>query len=83
VPIVNELLTKHPGVHHLKVEDGSGRKLGRSFQVKLWPNLVFLRDGKVLQQSARPDRAEIERGLEAITDAPESPVPSTRAPSAS
>jgi thioredoxin 1 len=83
IPLVNDLLAKYPGVHHLKVEDGSGRPLGRSFGVKLWPNLVFLRDGKVVQQSARPDRKEIEQGLRAITGDPESPAPSTREPSAS
>jgi len=67
MPIVDKLLAQHPEVHHLKVEDGSGRPLGRSFRVKLWPTLVFLRDGQVLQQSARPDRNEIEQGLKAIT----------------
>jgi thioredoxin 1 len=85
VPLVSELLGKYPGVHHIKVEDGSGRPLGRSFKVQLWPNLVFMRDGKVVQQSARPDRTEIERGLIAITRDPtaESPSPSTHGPSAS
>src|SRR5471030_2636027 len=33
----------HPGVRHHKIEDGPGRALGRSYQVKLWPTLVFLR----------------------------------------
>ena len=36
-------LASHPQVRHIKVEDGSGRPLGRSFRVKLWPTLVFLR----------------------------------------
>jgi hypothetical protein len=35
--------------------------------VKLWPNLVFLRDGKVVRHLARPSAAEIREGLEAIT----------------
>jgi thioredoxin 1 len=83
IPMVSDLLTKYPGVHHIKVEDGSGRPLGRSFRVTLWPNLVFMREGKVIQQSARPDRKEIERGLAAITAVPESPAPSTHGPSAS
>jgi thioredoxin 1 len=85
VPLVSDLLAKYPDVHHIKVEDGSGRPLGRSFRVQLWPNLVFMRDGKVVQQSARPDRKEIERGLIAITRDPteESPSPSTHGPSAS
>lgn len=54
-------------MQHLKVEDGPGRALGRSFRVKLWPNLIFLKDGRVVQQSARPEMAEVEQGLKAIT----------------
>ena len=66
-PVIESLLKRFPQVHHVKVEDGSGRPLGRSFSVRLWPNLVFLRDGQLIQQSARPDRATIEAGFEAIT----------------
>ena len=62
-----ELLARFPGVRHIKIYDGIGQPLGRSFRVKLWPNLVFLRDGQVLQQSARPEEDEVRRGLEAIT----------------
>ena len=47
-------LERHPAVTHLKVEDGSGRPLGRSFTVKLWPTLVFLRDGVVVDTLVRP-----------------------------
>jgi thioredoxin 1 len=42
--------------------------LGRSFRVKLWPNLVFLRDGQVIKQLARPDEDEVTQGLKAILD---------------
>ena len=58
-PWLKETLAQHPEVQHWKIEDGKGRPLGRSFAVKLWPNLVFLRDGQVLQQLARPDRATL------------------------
>ncbi len=68
-PDLAELLGRFPQVRHIKVEDGKGRPLGRSFRVKLWPNLVFLRDGRVVQQSARPVAGEIRQGLEAITAA--------------
>jgi thioredoxin 1 len=64
------LLQKYPQVRHLNIEDGKGRPLGRSFQVKLWPTLVFLRDGQVLAQAVRPGVQEIREGLEAITAAP-------------
>jgi thioredoxin 1 len=60
------LLEKYPEVRHIKVEDGKGKPLGRSFRVKLWPTLVFLRDGQVLQQSVRPEPAEVQQGLEAL-----------------
>lgn len=60
------LLASFPQVRHIKVEDGKGRPLGRSFRVKLWPNFVFLRDGQVVTQLARPEAEEIRRGLEAI-----------------
>jgi len=36
------------------VEDGPGRPLGRSFRVKLWPTLVFLKDGRELARVTRP-----------------------------
>ena len=65
-PQLAALLREFPGVRHLKVEDGPGRPLGRSFGVKLWPTLVFLRDGQVRGQVSRPNRAEIRTGLEAI-----------------
>jgi thioredoxin 1 len=59
-------LGRHPGVRHIKIEDGPGKPLGRSFRVKLWPNLVFLRDGRVVKQVARPNPDEVRDGLEAI-----------------
>jgi thioredoxin 1 len=61
------LLESFPEVRHIKVEDGKGRPLGRSFRVKLWPNFVFLRDGQVVMQLARPEPEEIRQGLESIT----------------
>jgi thioredoxin 1 len=68
-PQVTELLREYPQVRHVKVEDGKGKPLGRSFRVKLWPTLVFLRDGRVLGQVSRPEPAEVRSGLEAITAA--------------
>jgi len=50
-PRIATALERHPGVRHLKIEDGSGRPLGRSFGVKLWPTLVFLRDGKAVENT--------------------------------
>jgi thioredoxin 1 len=61
------MLSRFSQIRHIKVEDGKGRPLGRSFRVKLWPNLVFLRDGRVRAQLARPEPEEIQRELEALT----------------
>lgn len=65
-PHVDALLAAHPAVQFIWVEDGKGKPLGRSFGVKLWPTLVFLRDGKVLRQMSRPEAAEVEAALEAL-----------------
>lgn len=65
-PAIAALLRAHPQVRHVKVEDGSGRKLGRSFGVKLWPNLVFLRDGAVVRQLARPGEEELAEAFAAL-----------------
>jgi thioredoxin 1 len=65
-PKLEELFEQFPQVRHIKIEDGKGRPLGRSFGVKLWPTLVFLRDGEVQDQVARPSVVEARAGLEAI-----------------
>ena len=39
---------------HIKVEDGPGQRLGRSYKVKLWPTLVVLRDGQEVGRLVRP-----------------------------
>jgi thioredoxin 1 len=55
------------GVAHVKVEDGPGRPLGRSFGVKLWPTLVFLKNGAETGRLVRPqDQADVERALRQI-----------------
>ncbi len=69
-PNIAAALAKHPDVRHLKVEDGSGRLLGRSFAVKLWPTLVFLRDGVEQGRLVRPrDAGPIAEQLDAIARA--------------
>jgi thioredoxin len=54
-PAIHAALSDHPRVRHLKVEDGRGRRLGRSYRVKLWPTLVFLRDGVEVARLVRQD----------------------------
>jgi thioredoxin 1 len=67
-PKLVKLLGDYPGIRHIKVEDGPGRLLGRSFRVRIWPNLVFLRDGQVITQLARPDEEAVTQGLKATVD---------------
>lgn len=67
-PLVAEALAARPGVRHIKIADASGRRLGRSFKVKLWPTLVFLSSGKELARVVRPhDAAEIRAAMEKLT----------------
>jgi thioredoxin 1 len=47
----------HSDVRHIKIEDGPGRRLGRSFRVKLWPTLIFIKDGVEIERLIRPDDA--------------------------
>lgn len=66
--LVVDALADHPRVRHVMVEDAPGRALGRSFRVKLWPTLIFLRDGREVARAVRPmGRAAIEAGLAQIT----------------
>jgi len=53
-PLIAAALSSHPSVRHVKVEDGSGRPLGRSFRVKLWPTLIFLSGGHEVARLVRP-----------------------------
>jgi thioredoxin 1 len=61
-PLLESALAAHPNVRHLKIADASGRRLGRSFGVKLWPTLVFLKDGKEIERLVRPGDAESIHG---------------------
>jgi len=60
-------LARYPNVRHIRIEDGRGQPLGRSYRVKLWPTLIFLRDGVELARLVRPaSRAAIEEALAAL-----------------
>ncbi|MBL8270893.1 thioredoxin family protein [Steroidobacter sp.] len=58
-PHIAQALAAHPDLRHLKVEDGPGRPLGRSFRVKLWPTLIFLKDGIEVARVIRPGSAQV------------------------
>lgn len=62
--MIDELVADHREVRHIRIEDGKGKRLGRSFRVKLWPTLVLLRDGQVLAKLVRPQTLdELRRAL--------------------
>ena len=60
-PLIAGALAAHPHLTHIKVEDGSGRPLGRHFGVKLWPTLVLLKDGKETGRLVRPSSMDAVR----------------------
>jgi thioredoxin 1 len=63
-PLIESALTKAQAVQHIKVEDGPGRPLGRSFRVKLWPTVVVLKDGQEIARVVRPvDADEVRSAL--------------------
>ncbi|AYN93378.1 thioredoxin [Pseudomonas sp. LTJR-52] len=63
-PLIEQAFQDHPAIRHLKIEDGSGRRLGRSFKVKLWPTLIFFRNGQEVSRLVRPASTDdIRQGL--------------------
>ncbi|KQP17656.1 thioredoxin family protein [Pseudorhodoferax sp. Leaf267] len=66
-PAIERALQEQPEVTHLKIADGRGRPLGRSFGVKLWPTLVFLQDGREVERLVRPvDHHPVAKALSAL-----------------
>lgn len=66
-PVVEAAFATMPPVPHVKVADGPGRPLGRSFKVKLWPTLVFLFDGVEVGRVVRPEsEAAVRTGLQPL-----------------
>ena len=64
---IKAALANHPDLPHVKVEDCKGRRLGRTFGVKLWPTLIFLRDGQEVGRVVRPESTEdIEEALSGL-----------------
>jgi len=57
-PHIDAALAGRSDILHIKVQDGRGRPLGRSFRVKLWPTLIVLKDGAELGRVVRPESAD-------------------------
>ncbi len=63
-PLLEAAFAAQPTVRHLKIEDGKGRPLGRSFRVTLWPTIIFFNNGKEVTRLVRPtDVAAIQEAL--------------------
>jgi thioredoxin 1 len=70
-PFIAQALKDHPDVRHIKVEDGPGQPLGRSFRVKLWPTLVFLKNGQEIARLTRSsDPQSLRKALQQIDPQP-------------
>ena len=66
-PLIEQAFDGHADLRHIKIEDGSGRPLGRSFRVKLWPTLIFLKDGVEVSRLVRPtDGREVAAAMDRI-----------------
>lgn len=66
-PLLSDAFDAHPDLRHIKIEDGPRRRLGRSFRIKLWPTLVFLKNGTEVSRLVRPDStADIAHAMAAI-----------------
>ncbi|MCB5187750.1 thioredoxin family protein [Methylobacillus caricis] len=66
-PMIRKVFANNPSLRHLKIEDGKGKRLGRSFSVKLWPTLIFMRDGVEVSRVVRPtDELTIRQSLAKI-----------------
>ena len=65
-PHIAQLVAEFPEVRHVRIEDGKGKPLGRSFQIKLWPTLIFLREGVEARRLVRPTPEELRAGLESL-----------------
>jgi thioredoxin 1 len=59
-PLIDRALDERPALRRIWIEDGRGKRLGRSFGITLWPTLVVLRDGREIARVVRP------RDLDAI-----------------
>lgn len=69
-PLIAEAFQGFPEIDHIRVEDGPGRPLGRSYRVKLWPTLIFLHRGQEVQRLVRPtDAGTIRDALAALRPA--------------
>lgn len=68
-PLIQRAFAERSGLRREWVEDGKGKPLGRSFGVKLWPTLIFLRDGREVTRVVRPvSEGDLLRAFEQLSE---------------
>ena len=66
-PLIEHALAGRADITHIKVGDGAGKPLGRSYRIKLWPTLVVLKNGQEVARVVRPtDQAAVDAALAAL-----------------
>jgi thioredoxin 1 len=66
-PLIDAAVSVQPQLRHLRVQDGKGRRLGRSYGIKLWPTLILLRNGQEVARVVRPaTQAEVDALLRGV-----------------
>jgi thioredoxin 1 len=66
-PLLERALEGHEAIRPIKIADASGRRLGRTYKVKLWPTHIILKDGVEAARLVRPgDANEIAEALARI-----------------
>lgn len=58
-PHINNAMSGYPEIKHIKIEDGKGQRLGRTYAVKLWPTLIFLKEGIEVARIVRPSNENV------------------------
>lgn len=66
---IEATLAEFPHVRHLKIEDGPGRRLGRTYTVKQWPTLILIHNGQEVGRIVRQQEASAIRDLMASVPA--------------
>lgn len=67
-PLIDEALATST-IPHIRVQDGKGKRLGRSYGVKLWPTLILLVEGKEVGRIVRPTNLkELQDALKFLQD---------------
>jgi thioredoxin 1 len=56
--IIKHAIAGYPDIKHINIEDGKGQRLGRTYAIKLWPTLIFLKDGVEIERIVRPSNQE-------------------------